>query len=609
MSSPLHWSEKASECLKVVDGLTEPVQARKQKKRFFLGAIVLIAMILICYAGVFRAEFIWDDDKFVTENHLVADPGGLKGIWLDRTALIQYYPLVFTTFWLEYRLWGLNPAGYHLVNILLHAAGVLLLWVLLRRLAVPGAWLAAAIVAVHPVHVESVAWIAERKNVLAVMFYLLTLLAYFLFDPPTAQQGTRRWSFYPLVLVLFICALLSKSTTSMLPPTLLVILWWKRDRLGWSDITPLIAMVLLGLAAGLNTAYLEVRHVGAMGGEWSLNAVERVMLAGRVFWFYIGKLVWPINLSFIYPRWTIELERWWLFIPPVLAISVVVSLWFARRRIGKGMLTAILVYGANLFPAMGFFNVYPMRYSYVADHFAYPATIGLITLVASGTVILAPRLRRASLSLSIIAVALCGVLLMALVILSVRHGAVFRDVETLWRHTLSVNPHAQPANNNLAKILIKQGRTEEAEAFLRQAIKDQPDYPEPYNNLSLICNRRGQYEEAVLLSTRAIDLMPQVAFAYVTRAVALTALNRLFEAEMDCIRAIERKPNFAAAYLNLGIVDSKKGQQAAELECYNKAIELDPGMVAAYQNRAVIWQERKLWARAQADLAKAMQLQ
>ncbi|HEX4342912.1 MAG TPA: O-GlcNAc transferase, partial [Verrucomicrobiae bacterium] len=329
--------------------------------------MLLVVATFIAYQPMWHAGFIWDDDAYVTNNQTLHDLNGLKQIWLEPKATPQYYPLVYTTFWLEYHTWKLNPLGYHVVNVLLHALGSLLLWRVLKRLALPGAWLAAAIFALHPVNVESVAWVTERKNVLSAVLFFAAALAYLRFDG-LAESKKRLWTWWCAALLLFIGALLSKTVACSLPAALLLVCWWKKGRVTMADVLPLIPFFIMGLGLGLHTAWLEKHHVGASGAEWSLSFIERCLIAGRALWFYAGKLVWPSQLTFIYPRWQIGTGVWWQWLFPLAVLAVVVTLWRARKRLGRGPLVAVLFFAGTLLPALGFFDLYPMRYSFVADH-------------------------------------------------------------------------------------------------------------------------------------------------------------------------------------------------------------------------------------------------
>ena len=322
-----------------------------------------------------QGGFIWDDNDHVTHNTAVQNPSGPADIWRRLGSTPQYYPLVFTSFWIEHALWGLNPFGYHLNNVLLHLLNAFLLWRVLLRLSIPAPWLAAAVFALHPLQVESAAWITERKNILSAVFYLGALLAYLRFAQigPPARSAAAGWRCYALALLLFVAALLSKTVTCSLPAVILLLLWWKRGRVSWRAFVPLLPMLAIGVGMGLMTVWIEKSHIGATGSEWDLSWIERTLIAGRALWFYLGKLVWPADLMFWYPRWRIDVGEWQQFIYPAAFAGLTAALWISRRRIGRAPIVSLLIFSGTLMPALGFFDVYPMRFSFVADHFQYLA--------------------------------------------------------------------------------------------------------------------------------------------------------------------------------------------------------------------------------------------
>ena len=491
----------------------QPTATSVQKKLPFtpLGswrfALLLLAIALVAYQPVLRhAGFVWDDDFYVTENPALRSVEGLKGIWIKPGTTVQYYPLVFTSFWGEYHLWGLQPFEYHLVNILLHALNALLLWQVLRRLEIPGAWLAALIFAIHPVQVESVAWITERKNVLSGLFYLLAALAYLRFRPLTNAKpsGARDWRAYPLVIALFLAALLSKTVTCSLPAALLLLVWWKTGRVGKRDALPLAPLFVLGAALGLVTIQME-KHAGATGVEWTLSFVQRCLVAGRALWFYAGKLFWPQQLTFIYPRWEIDAGAAWQYLFPVAVLAVLIALWSLRSRIGRGPLAAVLFFAGTLAPALGFFDLYPFRYSYVADHFQYLACIGLIALTASAGTVLYQRAGQQGRDLGRLATVL---VLLLLGVSTWKQAHVYQDPEILWRDTLAKNPAAWMAHNNLSAILVQQGKIEEAIWHSARRCVSTPGTGPAHNNLGNALSNIGRVSEAIGEYEQALRLMP-----------------------------------------------------------------------------------------------------
>ena len=288
--------------------------------------LAFVVMVFVAYQNVWSAGFIWDDDAHVIRPNL-RTLHGLWRIWSEPGATQQYYPFLYSAFWVEHRLWGDSALGYHLINLALHATAAGLLYQLLKRLAVPGALLAAAIFAVHPVCVETVAWISEQKNTLSTVFYLSAALVYLRYD----QERSIKYCFVSLGL--FLLALASKSVTATLPAALLVIFWWKRGRLEWRrDVLPLVPWFLSGVGAGALTAWMEHSHVGASGSAYGLTLIERGLIAGRAICFYFGKFVWPANLMFNYPRWSVSPREWWQYLFPLAVAGAVFGAWAYRIR-------------------------------------------------------------------------------------------------------------------------------------------------------------------------------------------------------------------------------------------------------------------------------------
>ena len=499
-------------------------------------------MTAMAYLPATQCGYVWDDDAYVTENPLLVAPDGLWHIWFRIGATPQYYPMVHTSYWLEYRLWKLDPTGYHMVNILLHAVGAVLLWRVLMVLEIPGAWAAAAIFALHPVHVESVAWITERKNVLSGVFYISAALMYlrYALAPRDSVSHDRSGRFYRVSLVLFVCALLSKTVTCTFPAVLLLILWWKRKHLGWADVRDLARFFMFGIVLGLLTIWLEKGVVGAVGEEWNLSLLERCLVAGRVLCFYVGKLFWPEQLTFIYPRWHIDAGAWQQYLYPVTAISVIAAFWLARRRIGTGPLVAVLCFAGMLFPALGFFDVYPMRFSFVADHFQYLASTGIIVLVAAVGYLTATRLGGWGRGIAKIVVVF---VLATLGTLTWHQCHIYKDSETLWRDTLWKNPGAWIAHNNLGIALEAQGKFDEAISHFRQVLEVKPDLAEAHNNLGNVLSTQGKFDEAVRHYRQALQIKPDYVSAHYNLGVAFKSQGKLDEAIKHYRQALYLKPD------------------------------------------------------------------
>ena len=552
-----------------------------QSKQCLLAAAILF-LTFLAYQPVWHAGFVWDDDVYVTDNQTLRSPDGLRKIWSSPGATVQYYPLVFTSFWAEHHLWQLKPLGYHLVNVLLHALNAILLWRVLRRLELPGAWLAAVIFAIHPVTVESVAWITERKNVLSCLFYLLAMSAFLRFRPLADTNVGRAfdWRFYPVVLAAFLCALLSKTVTCSLPAVLLLLVWWKKGRVEKRDMLVMMPLFVLGALLGLVTLHLE-KHAGASGTEWKLSFVQRCLVAGRALWFYAGQLAWPRDLTFIYPRWTIDAGAAWQYLFPLAALAVIVGLWKLRSRIGRGPLVAVLCFAGTLVPALGFFDVYPFRYSYVADHFQYMACIGLIALTAGAG---AAMVRRIGGYARDIAVAASVALLMALGSTTWEQAHAYRDLETLWRDTLAKNPGCWMAHVNLGTVLTEKGELQESIWHCEQALRLNPDFAEAHNNLGNAFLREGRINEAIGYYEQALRIQPNYADVQCNLGVALQQAGRVPEAMQHWQEALRLKPDYAAAYNNLGGALSQAGKPEEAIWHYEQALRIRPDYAEAHYN-------------------------
>ncbi len=564
-----------------------------------------MGLTLLAYVPALRAGYIWDDDSYLTANPTLQSAEGLRRIWFELRATPQYYPLVFTTFWFERRLWGAAPFGYHLVNVLLHAAGAILLWRTLVRLRCPGAWLGAALFALHPVHVESVAWITERKNVLSGALYLASAWAYLNFvgvdRPPVGDAPARRWGFYALSLAAFVGAVLSKTVTVTLPVALALALWWGRPPLRPPQLLPLAPMIVIGIPLGALTAWIERYHlggegIGAQGPEWAFSWLERCVIAGRAFWFYLGKLLWPINLTFIYPRWEIgqggPTEAIW----PLGVLMLLAVLWAGRGLWGRGPLAAAAFFAVTLSPALGFFNVYPMLFSFVADHFQYLASIGPIALAAAGLERLSRRIgglgtrlipRRPPIAPTA-RIVIAAVVLAPFWALTFRQGRIYRDEATLWTDTLAKNPTAWIAHNNLGNLRLAEGNGEAAIEHYLAVTRLKPDYAVGYNNLGIALHRLRRADEAISQFDRAIELNPVYADAMHNLAFVLAGQGRKDEALGWASEAVRLKPDSAQAHNILGITLVALGDRAAAREAFLRALELDPNLTDARRNLAVV---------------------
>jgi tetratricopeptide (TPR) repeat protein len=539
-------------------------------------ALASLAVLLATIAAYFPAlhgAVLWDDAAHITPVRLQS-LSGLWSIWFRLGSTQQYYPLLHSAFWFEHRLWGDAVEGYHLANIVLHALGACLFAQLLSRLSPrPGPWgpwapwLAALVFALHPVCVESVAWISEQKNTLSLVLYLLSALAYLRFD----SDRSARW--YLCALALFVAAVLTKSVTATLPAALLLMVAWRRGELSLRrDVMALLPWFAIALPAGLFTAWVERTLIGAHGASFELGAPGRVYLAGTVVWFYLGKLLWPFGLSFIYPRWTVG-GAWPWALGPALLAGALCLLWRMRRRHGSTLLAALFFVG-SLFPALGFFNVYPFRFSYVADHFQYLASLGVIAYAVLGTagMVEAARSRLGpdqGRRVGRLAAGLAAGLLVLLFLLTRSQAGLYGDQVTLYTDTLSKNPDCWMADSNLGVCLLERGRATEAISHLRKAVRLKPDYADGHNNLGNALSRMPDGQaEAVREFEAAVALEPLMWQAHGNLGRVLSdEPGRLGEAVAELGTALKLAP--------------PDGTEAADLHArLGAALERSPGRLA-----------------------------
>jgi tetratricopeptide (TPR) repeat protein len=547
---------------------------------------------------------------------------------------------VHTTYWLEYHLWGLEPAGYHAVNVLLHAGSTLLVYQVFHRLGLATAGLAAALFAAHPLGVESVGWITERKNTLSLFFALLAMLAWLEYRFPRNRGTEKAVGWLIGSVAMFTLGLLSKTVVSMLVPTLLVVSWWKTGTITRRDLIGIAPFVLIGVPLAATTVWLEKANVFTDGPGLELTVLDRVLIAGRAVWFYAAKLVWPHPLAFFYTRWDVDPRQLWQWVYPAAGlVAAGVAIWLAGRR-GRGWLAGPACFCAALFPALGFVDVYPFRYSFVADHFAYHAMPAGLAAVAAGLQAVAARLRQPALGPAV-AILLAGV--------SWSRTAVFQDLDTLYTDTLAKNPTCSAAANNLGFLRLSQGRTEEAiELLIRSAATapfpdmrskplvtlaraylklDDPerayqaasaaritlDSPLARSVFACACVRTGHLDEAeaviaalpaeevrstaVQLACGELALQrgePSVAATHFQDAITESAADVRADAATEAIvmyvshgymneavamldTLVLPQPVAARGLMNVGIAHARIGAFAEAVDCFAKAARLDPG--------------------------------
>ena len=589
---------------------SNPRNGVKNSQRIRLFSLALIVATAVAYLPAWNGKPIWDDNAHITQPEL-RSWHGLVEVWTQVGATQQYYPLVHSVFWIEQKLWGDSVLGYHLINIFLHGFAAIVLLRILLRLKVPGAWLAAGLFALHPVQVESVAWISEIKNTLSGLFFFCSILAYLNFD----QNRSRVAYFGSLALFLF--GLMCKTAIAPLPAIILAVLWWRRGRLRLrDDVVPSLPFFGLGIGAGLFTAWVERNFVGAHGTVFQLSILQRCLIAARDFWFYLFKLLWPVKLTFIYPRWQISGAIWWQYLFPLTLILLLALIWRLRKK-NRGPLAAVLVFLGLLFPALGFINVYPFIYSFVADHFQYLACVGPLTLFAAGMTMALDSIAPGKVLLR---PTISFLLLLTLGALSWRQCRDYRDIETLWRTTIARNPDCWMAysnlgsflsargnvdeairdfrkalelwpnqskdHNNLGKALVQKGRIAEAMDHFQTALRVSPEDPDTESNIGAASLQQGDADEAISHLRRAVEKWPRHAQGHINLGNALLQNREIDAAIAEYEKTLALPFDHAESHYSIGTALRQKGDVEEAIVHYRKALELRPDYANAHNNLA-----------------------
>lgn len=571
------------------------------------GLLLMAVVALLAYDPALRGSFVWDDQDWTTQLPAVKQGwSGLVDIWLHPSLLQQYYPLTATSFWLDYQLWEFNTLPYHVENVLLHALSAWLFLRLLRLLEVPGAVLAAGIFLLHPVMVESVAWITERKNVLSLALFLAAALRYGSYAGlwPVERAAKPAWRPLFSAFILFGAALAAKVTVLVFAPVMLILCWWKRGRLSIKrDVLPLVPFIVLAVVVAERVGWQEHHEVGARGAEFALALDQRVAVAGRAFWFYPGKLLWPFDLSFVYPRWKLSSGEIAYFLAPCLTVLALIAAWWSQKRLGRGPAAAVALYAVAVFPVLGFSDIFSMRYSFVWDHWAYLPSLGLIALFAAAALRLCSRLPLRAFH-PVLAVAL----LVGLGVLTSAQSRQFQRADALWRTTIERNPECWMAHYNLALDLDHQGWIDEAIPYYEKALLLEPKRPEPYNNLGSAMIQKGDLEHAAILYSEAVRLNPDDPEVAWNLATVLLQQKKDEEALKNYRRAVDLRPDSVEYRKALGklLIEQNRGEEAAAVLA--PAAKLQPSDVELRYNLGTALMRSDKLKEAQSEFEKVLSL-
>ena len=522
--------------------------------------LLVIAGLVILYSPACQSGFTWDDDEHLTQNPCIIGPQSIVDIWTTRAARIC--PLVLSTFWLEHQMWGLSPMPYHLVNVLMHAGAALLLWRVLLALRVPGAWLGALLWAVHPVQVETVAWVTEMKNTQSGLFFMAAVLFYL----RTLRGESRKRLDYSFSLLFGFLGMASKTSVVVLPAVLGLCAWYVEGRVSRRRLAEPIPYVLMALAASALALWTQDIE-GANDPLWQRSLPERLVTAGAVVWFYLGKLAWPHPLVFVYPKWQVDAANvlWWL---PLIGLLMLLGTLIRRR----GILFAMLYFLIALGPVMGLLDHYFLRYSFVGDHFQYLASIGPLALLGA----VCSKLPRW----------VPAIVLAAFCFISWTQQRLYRDPEVLWTHTLQHHPTCWLACNNLGILRYQAGKVDEAVKLWETALTSDPRSARTLTNLGYTLQQKGHLQEALSHYEKAIECDASFGGARYNYGTALLANGRVAEGLAQLEKAAEISPRDPNVHLNLGNARLLSKDPAGAIQALEQAMQLAPQEVAPLNNLA-----------------------
>ena len=577
-----------------------------------IAAIVFVA-VLAAYQPVWNAGFIWNDDSHVTANPGVVGPLSVADIWTGPAA--SHAPLTTTTFWVLHALWGLDPLAYHLANLLLHAASAVLLWLVLRRLRVPGALFGALLWALHPVQVQSVAWISELKNPLSAAFYLLSLWCFLGWLEAGTTFGRRRQvAGYSVSLLCAVLAALSNLSTVILPAVLGLCWWgtsqdWSRGDSAdgrpnrglaessagfpagitgnretqpwcWSGLVWLAPFLAVSIAAVGWILWGQPSRAGVPAPDWIQIAPDRLIVAGKAVWFYLGKLVWPTPLIFVYPRWEPVASEWTEYLPGLAALAAWLVLWWYRRR-WRAVFFAVTGFGISLLPVLGFVKLDFQRYSFVGDHFQYLASMGILALIGAGLATALARLRIGGAKLP---PALAAELLFGLGALTWLHAQTCANDGILWRTTIEEDARSWIAHTNLGARLMRDGNNTGAIAHLQRALQLKPDFDQAQTNLGLALFKSGRPAEAIPYYRQALKVKPDDAETLGNLGDALAKLQHSPEAISCYELALLVRPAAPIVQNNIAALLMQSNRVDEAVPHLEEAVRLKPGYADAENN-------------------------
>jgi tetratricopeptide (TPR) repeat protein len=568
--------------------------------RDWIWGTLLVLAVIVAYQPLWWAGYIWDDVTVITGNPVIVGPLGLKEIWTTRAADIC--PLTLTTFWVEYRLWGLDPRPYHLVNIFQHAASAVLLWIVLRRLRIPGAWLGATLWALHPVQAESVAWITEMKNTQSCIFYLLTIL---FFVKTVTSSNRDKWN-YQLTLIFAAMAMASKSSTVVLPMVLCLCAWWMEGRWHWRNLARISPIFFMSILAGSVSMWTQQAKIGMFGDLMAVRSwPERLATVGDGVWFYLGKLIWPHPLVTFYPRWEVVDTRVLSYLPTLAVILVLFTLWAYRNSWARPWFFAFAYFLVALFPILGFFENTIFRYAQVFDHLQYLASMGPLALAG----VALWRLRDfVTAEKSWLTLTLAAGTILLLGITTWRQSWIYLNEETLWNHNLAWYPKSDAAGYNLGVVLAEEKRNEEAIIRFRTALENSPNNVFIRNRLGKSLAETGRVDEGIEQLIVALKSNPHISTIHNNLGKAYLQKGQVDNALVEFKKSIAIDADNAEGHYSLGVGLAKKGEVDEAIAEFRWALDINPNDTMAHNNLGVELLNKGQLDEAMAEFEETLQL-
>ena len=582
-------------------------QALSETGRYFLGAVAILLLALVAYWPLHTAGYIWDDGGWLVHNHFVHHWRGLWNIWFNPHDSIQYYPMVFTAFNIQWHIWGGNAFGYHLLNIIMQAVDAIFLWRILKALNLRSAWIAAAIWAIHLVQVETVGWVVEQKSLLSALFLFPAILAWTGFADLQGNRVAdtpfltgRQWRVYALATLLFILALCSKTDACIVPVVLLFVLVWKRGTIKTRDVLLLVPWMIFGFLAALMTIHIEHGQAGAKGHGFQFTIAQHLIIAGKDLWFYPFKLFWPWPMMAVYPRWHISHVAAWEWIFPITAFAIPLVLLAISNKIGRGAFVAVCVYGLMISPLLGFIAFYTEMYTFVADHYQYLACIGIIVLateVAAGIFSRLGSVENAAEEMvpptdgqktSVAAVtdggigrwlgmAVSALVLLALGTMTWAQSEIYTPPLRVWTHNIKCNPDCWLAMERVGVHEYGKGHVSAALVLFQRANELSHGNNLIVNsNLGDVYRHLGQYAKAIPYYRRSLAVAARQPPIISHLVNCYEKVGNWRQAYVDLLHGVKLLPHSADLQTELAVMLAKAGHPKQAVSHFLVAIKYEP---------------------------------